>query len=482
MTYTFDGTNKIISISSPPVSGAIGVDVRDLYSRWIDWTYISDNSKYLQAFRSVGGDPLPGSKQLGLTYFLMNNWKIRPYEGNHVFTLNGNLYSEDGSSPYVATIGSYNVTIINSVSNLVDSTVQQLPEIEYASYNGGVTIDTINGTDSSEYPYGTPKYPCKTATNSATIRATRGFDTIYLKSDLNLTDLPDSQLNNLKIIAVTGFRLHTLTITNCLVTNCIAENLNITGVFKEGSTAEVRNCDVHNADDIILTAKDSTIHGGKYCGADLTNCSLDGDIDLDTEAYPVVFSGVGIVFEGDYTTITHNSVDSTISLDISSGYVNIKNSTVGCLSEFNLRGGEIEIDQTCTGGEFYIEGYGTLYGDPETFGMTVKANHLIALETIPEPIWNSLVSDYQTPGTTGKALSNASSAGDPWSAELPGSYVEGQAGYELTAMMGKTDELHLLQGLDPLEPMTVTNNSRKAGHLNLEITGDGTTTSTVTRI
>jgi hypothetical protein len=58
---------------------------------------------------------------LGLTYFLLNGWKIRPYEATHVFSVNGNLYSEDGTSPFLPTIGGYNVTIISSVSNLVEA-------------------------------------------------------------------------------------------------------------------------------------------------------------------------------------------------------------------------------------------------------------------------------------------------------------------------------------------------------------------------
>jgi hypothetical protein len=44
------------------------------------------------------------------------------------------------------------------------------------------------------------------------------------------------------------------------------------------------------------------------------------------------------------------------------------------------------------------------------------------------------------------------------------------------------EELHRLQGLDALHAMTVTTNSRVAGDINLQITGDGVTTSTVQRL
>jgi len=45
----------------------------------------------------------------------------------------------------------------------------------------------------------------------------------------------------------------------------------------------------------------------------------------------------------------------------------------------------------------------------------------------------------------------------------------------------KVDELHKSQGLDVSNPMTVTPTSRVAGTINQVISGDGETTSTVTR-
>ena len=43
-------------------------------------------------------------------------------------------------------------------------------------------------------------------------------------------------------------------------------------------------------------------------------------------------------------------------------------------------------------------------------------------------IWEALTALYPTTGTTGKALSSAASAGDPWSTALPGAYGAGSAG------------------------------------------------------
>ena len=113
---TFDGPNKLIIVDN----GITELDVQiDIYSDWKEWMVIGSNSKYLVAITAVGGDPLPGSQKLGITFFLESGWKIRPYEGDHTLTVTGNLYARDGSSPFVHTIGNYNVGINLSTSNLV---------------------------------------------------------------------------------------------------------------------------------------------------------------------------------------------------------------------------------------------------------------------------------------------------------------------------------------------------------------------------
>ncbi|RLD58907.1 MAG: hypothetical protein DRJ01_12010, partial [Bacteroidetes bacterium] len=127
---TFDGVNKIVQITQAPVfdgqDWVIDIDFKiDVYSDGKeDWVATPELRKRYFPMRPVGGDPLPGSKKLGSTFFLASDWKMRPYPADHVLRLNGNIYSEDGTSPFVSAAGSYSITIINTVSSLVDSTVQ----------------------------------------------------------------------------------------------------------------------------------------------------------------------------------------------------------------------------------------------------------------------------------------------------------------------------------------------------------------------
>lgn len=115
---TFDGDNRLIIVNNGETSINVNVDI---YSEWKAWLLASDNIKYPIAVSAIGGDPIGGARYLGTTFFLENGWKIRPYEGNHALSIDGNLYTRDESSPFVQTIGSYNVLISMQVSNLVDT-------------------------------------------------------------------------------------------------------------------------------------------------------------------------------------------------------------------------------------------------------------------------------------------------------------------------------------------------------------------------
>lgn len=115
---TFDGDNKLIIVNN----GITTIDIKtDVYSDWKEWIVLSDNSKYPQVISVIGGDEISPSIFLGATFFLENGWKIRPYEGNHTLTVSGNLYTRDGSSPFVSTVGSYNVLIKLTTSNLINT-------------------------------------------------------------------------------------------------------------------------------------------------------------------------------------------------------------------------------------------------------------------------------------------------------------------------------------------------------------------------
>jgi hypothetical protein len=103
MALTFDAaTNRIVLDNA-------SVTAQDIYSAWVDWAATSDNTKYLPAFRSVGGDDLGGGLLIPPYYFLQNGWRVRPMEANQTLTITGNLFVDGGGDPVVSTLGTFNV-------------------------------------------------------------------------------------------------------------------------------------------------------------------------------------------------------------------------------------------------------------------------------------------------------------------------------------------------------------------------------------
>jgi hypothetical protein len=116
---TFDGPNKLILVN-PSVTS---LDFKeDVYSNWKEWQMDPhyQNSQYLFAMTAVGGNPLPGARTLGITYFLENGWRMRTWEGDHNLAINGNVYTVEGDDVFVNTIENWNIQITFNVSNLVD--------------------------------------------------------------------------------------------------------------------------------------------------------------------------------------------------------------------------------------------------------------------------------------------------------------------------------------------------------------------------
>lgn len=114
---TFDGTNKLILINY----GETIIDIKEeIYSAWKEWSQVDDNLKFLAAMRAVGGDPTVGSSFLGSTFFLINGWRIRTWEGDQNLQLNGNLFVDGGGNPFVPTLDPHNILITTQRSNLVD--------------------------------------------------------------------------------------------------------------------------------------------------------------------------------------------------------------------------------------------------------------------------------------------------------------------------------------------------------------------------
>lgn len=124
----FDGENKLIFVN--PEESTISIK-EDVYSGWKEWAAVRDNSKYLPAIRTTGGDPIPGTSQFtGDSYFLINGWRFLI---DHSLDIDGVIFSDDYPSPFIEIAGTQIVT--NKVSSLVQTVTTESI--------GGITVPTV---------------------------------------------------------------------------------------------------------------------------------------------------------------------------------------------------------------------------------------------------------------------------------------------------------------------------------------------------
>lgn len=114
---TFDGENKLIIVNDDVTTLDAEIDI---YSDWKEWVRVLDNSKYEQALSPIGGNPTTGGEVLGKTFFLINGWKMRSWEGDHSLLVVGNLFTDTGEEPFVPTIFNHSIVINFKVSNLIE--------------------------------------------------------------------------------------------------------------------------------------------------------------------------------------------------------------------------------------------------------------------------------------------------------------------------------------------------------------------------
>lgn len=194
----FDGHTLTITLDS----GITDVDVIDhIYEPWKDWMRGSHgNRKFPFAFRSDGGNPLSSIINQG-SYIFLNNvagWRIKPPEEDITIYLTGNLAVESTNYPaFKATEGGFTAAILGLQPVTQGVTESMAAEIEYASFNGTVSIDptsSYTGTGRTEDGrlIGTPRAPSNNINDAHSIALERGFNTFDVLSDLPLIEATPS--------------------------------------------------------------------------------------------------------------------------------------------------------------------------------------------------------------------------------------------------------------------------------------------------
>jgi len=352
---SFDGANKIISV----LTGVTNIDVGpDIYSAWKNWIVVDDNLKFLPALRTVGGDPTnPNETQFSPRYyFLMNGWRVH-VDGQTVI-VQMNLYTDEGDSPFIVT---NNGAVTNRGSDAPIS-VTELPEIQYASYSGGVSFDPNSPYSGTEFPVGTPLRPVNNIPDAGMIAFSRGFNKGYLLSFLDMDD--SVPLQGFTMIGQGGQKTMDTLRPEAIVYNCTFVECFVQGQL-DG------NCRLTNC-----------IIGELNLGFGfLDRCILfDCYSDITAQSPPTIDCG------GDGQALVIRNYNGTLKLINKTGPEHVS---------IDLNSGKVAIDTaTVTAGRIGIRGIGLLIDHATklpivsgTYGSLIIENELVNTHSIAEGVW-----------------------------------------------------------------------------------------------
>ncbi|MDY0270209.1 hypothetical protein [Trichloromonas sp.] len=326
---TFDPINKLIIV----LTGITYIDVGiDLYSNWKEWVLIDDNAKYDAAFFTFGGEPISEFQSTPPYYFLTNGWKV--YVENMSITVDMNLYSDDGLSPFIIN----NASVTNNTSDvpIVRSDVEKR-----LAYGDRVYFDFNSPYVGIEHPVGTIAQPVNNIQQAIIIANTYNLNKIYIRSDLNITD--DYNLSEFSIYGDKNEYIVTSNISSIILNNTYFYNVTIQGDFNGSKTSII----------------DSIIENDIYnINGNIKNTQLSSTIKIDNN---LILSNCFTGNSNKELIIDTNNNKNTKTLIRSySGEVKVINTNDNDVINIELIAGKIILDESCSGGTIDIRGVGYL--------------------------------------------------------------------------------------------------------------------------
>lgn len=133
-----------------------------------------------------------------------------------------------------------------------------------------------------------------------------------------------------------------------------------------------------------------------------------------------------------------------------------------------------------------INASATLTGTPKAIGhMTaeITTTEALSAQGLANSLWNALATSYNESGTMGAKLNAAGSGGVDYDALAQAVLEALPADYDTDpdSLAGIVKAMQAILGLDAANPVTTTPTSVSAGGIDIAVTGDGTTSTTLTR-
>jgi hypothetical protein len=385
---TWDGANRLIYLKQG-VSDYYPIE--DLYHEMrYDRRINEESRKYELLLKAEGNIPKGAGAYTPRYIILLDGTKIVPYD--EVLRINqlGDMITDDPDvDPSLYDVSTLTVPKVIFIKPSEAETIQLNSEaIVYSSFQGGVWVDVNSSYDtigSAAEPNGNAERPVNNIALGLQIANTRGFNKIYLISNITLNSGND----------MSGFYIEGRSHINTLVTiedSAIVNDINIFNCHLNGimdGGIDVTFCVIEN-----LTYMSGHIHGSSLQGtlilggtedAFMVNCS-----QADNDIIPIISMG---------------GSGQNLVMPNYAGYIKIKNlGSSGNKAYVGLNYGKVILDTaTVSGGTIEVGGNGYL---EDELGNTILTgtwngnvtiiNGLVNKDTVANSVWSEPLSGYDT--------------------------------------------------------------------------------------
>lgn len=240
IVLSWDGPNRRIYLNAD-----VGdyFPIEDLYHEYRNQRRINEDFRKYDALLKAEGNVPKGAGAFTPRYVvLLDGTKIVPFDNTTQINQLGDIITDDpDTDPLLYDTSTLTVPKVIYIKPSEAETIQLNSDaIEYSSYNGRVTVDTLNGTAGTTYPIGTPQLPALHMADANSIADERGLKTFFILGDLDL-NFSDPVLNDGHTFVGSGKDRTIITIDPIAVTDDSAYyDAEITGTLDGNSV--IKDC------------------------------------------------------------------------------------------------------------------------------------------------------------------------------------------------------------------------------------------------
>jgi hypothetical protein len=284
---------------------------------------------------------------------------------------------EDGQYTVNCVGANHNISdvkVANQVSLIVNNAAGLITNsaIEFASFNGGVTIDKDNLTGKAVsgtlFPTGTDQAPVDNLADALLIAEVRGFRTFYVMGDLAIEAGED--VSDYSFVGESMARTLLTLDADATVEDCEFYESSVEGTLD--GECKIKNCQINNV---------------TYISGFIELCVLSGTIILGGGAAAYFMDCWAGSLLGAPPVIDLGGTGQTLVMQNFNGYIKWRNLT-GLADQANvsLNAGWVVLESTMTGGYVNIIGVGTV--EDYSNGTVVNLEHLVNPHNIRDHVWS----------------------------------------------------------------------------------------------